>query len=241
MYPALRHFQKIYKDIFIFCLYRNRYTIKQLYLPYNNIHFYIIFDDSHLAPKELINHYKSKLPNCDLFTTGFYDPNFNGSGRFWKTFYDQINLPYKIRYDYEDINRDKEREVKLYNLIISKYGENYIFLHDHRNIKYKHFNERPNVHVNSDLPIFHPNFNYYNDLENDFKDLWNSEFLSDNLLDYCTLIESASEIHISDSAFSCLVPYLDLQKVNKKCIYTSYNLDIEDYHIKYKNWEIIRR
>jgi hypothetical protein len=144
-----------------------------------------------------------------------------------------------MRYDYEDINRNKERELALYNSIVRVYGEKYIFLHDHRNIKYKHCDERPNVYVDSDLPVFHPNFNYYDGLENNYKDLWNSEFLSDNLLDYCTLIENATEIHISDSAFSCLMPFLDLQNVKKKCIYTCYYL--ESYHVKYRNWEIVRR
>jgi hypothetical protein len=242
MYAAVRHFQKIYKDVFIFCLYRNRYTIKQLFQPYNNIHIHIILDENHnncLAPEQLINQYKFKLHNCDLFESGFYVADFDGRNGFWEQFYNQLNLPYKIRYDFEDINRNKERELTLYNSIVSVYGKNYIFLHDHRNIKYKHNNERGNVYVDSDFPVFHPNFNYYHQSENNYKDLWNSEFLSDNLLDYCTLIENATEIYISDSAFCCLMPFLDLQNVKKKCIHTDY--DLESYHEKFKSWEIIRR
>jgi hypothetical protein len=241
MYAAVRHFQKIYKDVFIFCLYRNRYTVTQLYHPYDNVRIITIDEtyNSCVAPPKLIEHFKSEIKNYDLFVTGYHDPNFVGD-RFWEKFYDQLHLPYRMRYDYKDIHRNKERELNLYNAIVSKYGEKYIFLHDHRNIKYKHYHERANVHVESDMPVFHPNINYYSDSENNCKyHLWSSEFLSDNLLDYCTLIENATEIHISDSAFSCLTPFLDLKNVKKKCIHTS--LDVIGYHDDYINWEIVKR
>ncbi len=70
-------------------------------------------------------------------------------------------------------------------------------------------------------------------------DLWRAEFMSDNLLDYCTLIENATEIHVSDSAFSCLMPFLDLKNVKRKCVYTC--LDLVSYHTEFKNWEILAR
>jgi hypothetical protein len=151
-----------------------------------------------------------------------------------------LNLPYRIRYQYEDINRNNERELSLYNSIVGMFGKNYIFLHDHRNIAYTHYDIRPNVRVKSDLPVFHPNINYYSELENETNphhDLWSSEFMSDNLLDYCTLIENSTEIHVSDSSFSCLMPFLDLKNVKRKCIYTT--LDVVSYHSEFKNWEIM--
>ena len=242
MYAAVRHVQKMYKDVYIFCLYRNRYMVAQLYQPYENVHL-LISDETYnnwLAPPQLIEQFKTKINNYDLLLSGCYDPKFDVNGAFWESFYNQLNLPYRMRYDYEDINRNKERELNLYNSIVSKYGEKYIFLHDHRNIKYKHFINRGNVHVDSELPVFHPNFNYYSDSENNCNyHLWSSEFSSDNLLDYCTLIENATEIHIRDSAFSCLMPFLDLKNVKKKCIHTS--LDMPNYHGEYKNWEIVKK
>jgi hypothetical protein len=243
MYAAVRHFQKIYKNVFIFCLHRNRHTVMQLYQPYDNVKI-LIMDENYncfLTPANLIEECKSKIKPHVVLATGFHAPNFDASTEFWIRFYDQINLPYSMRYDYEDINRNKERETNLHNSIVSKYGEKYIFLHDHRHINYRHYHERSNVHVDSELPVFHPNFNYYSDLANNcHHHLWSSEFLSDNLLDYCTLIENATEIHISDSAFSCLMPFLDLKNVKKKCIYTSH--DMISYHNEYtNNWEIVKR
>jgi hypothetical protein len=96
------------------------------------------------------------------------------------------------------------------------------------------------VHVKRDLPVFHPSVNYYSDLENKtniYHDMWSSEFMSDNLLDYCTLIENATEIHVSDSAFSCLMPFINLKNVKIKCIYT--NFSVADYHAEFKKWEIL--
>lgn len=242
MYAAVRHFQKIYKDVFIFCLHRNRHTVMQLYQPYDNVRIITIDEtyNNYVAPPQLINNLKSQITNYDLFMTGFHDPTFVGNDGFWEKFYDQLHLPYRMRYNYEDINRNKERELTLYNAIVSKYGEKYIFLHDHRNIAYNHYAERANVYVESDVPVFHPNINYYHGLENNCHGhLWSSEFMSDNLLDYCTLIENATEIHVSDSAFSCLTPFLDLKNVKKKCIHTS--LNVIGYHDEYRNWEIVKR
>ena len=243
MYAAVRHFQKIYKDVFIVCLHRNRLTVTQLYEPYKNVRVIIIDANynNYVAPPQLIEHFKSQIKDSDLFVTGYHDPNFNGENHFWETFYNQLHLPYSMRYDYEDIHRNKERELNLYNSVISKYGEKYIFVHDHRNIKYTHYSIRANVHIESDVPVFHPNINYYSGLDgHGHGHLWNSEFMSDNLLDYCTLIENSTEIHISDSAFSCLMPFLDLKNVKKKCIHTDL-LDIHNYHDEFKNWEIVKR
>ena len=242
MYAAVRHFQKIYKDVYIACLHRNRNTVGQLYQPYENVHV-IICDETYnhyLAPSQFIEQYKLQLPNSDVLVSGYYDPQFNGGNGFWERFYTQLNLPYRTRYEYEAINRNKERELNLYKLVVSKYGEKYIFLHDHRNIEYQHYSIRSNVQVESELPVFHPNFNYYDGLVNNCKyHAWSSELMSDNLLDYCTLIENATEIHVSDSAFSCLMPFLDLKNVKKKCIYTA-GLDVVSYHDEYKNWEIVK-
>ena len=244
MYAAVRHFQKLYTNVYIFCLHRNRHTVTQLYEPYANVHI-LISDETynhHLAPSNLITQCKSQIKNCVVLASGNYDPTFDGNNRFWEQFYTQLRVPYSIRYQNEDIHRNNERELRLYNSIVSMYGKNYIFLHDHRNIAYIHYDIRPNVHVKSDLPVFHPNVNYYSDVKNQTNshhDLWSSEFMSDNVLDYCTLIENATEIHVSDSAFSCLMPFLDLKNVKRKCVYTC--LDVVSYHAEFKNWEILAR
>ena len=135
MYAAVRHYQKIYKDVFIFCLHRNRHTVTQLYQPYKNVNVLILVNETYnefLAPTKLIKQIKSKINNYDLFVSGTYEPKFNeiAGAEFWEKFYNQLKLPYRLRYDYQDINRNKKIELNLYNLVVRKYGKKYIFLQE---------------------------------------------------------------------------------------------------------------
>jgi hypothetical protein len=245
MYAAVMHYQKIYDEVNIFCLHRYRHTFAQLYEPFTNVKVNIVNDVVYPHINLMINliqNYRpphSYLKPFDLFLCGNFHSLFNGSDRFWEGFYNHLQLPYKIRYDHMQINRNKEREMKLYNEVVSKFGEKYIFLHDHRNHDTnEHFHVRPNICVESELPVFHPNFNYHAEPQDKYHHLWTPDLISDNLLDYCTLIENATEIHIRDSAFSCLAPFLDLKNIKKRCVYTTY--DIAHYHNSYaNNWNII--
>ena len=49
MYGAVRHLQQIYENVLIFCLYRNRHTIKQLYEKFNNIHIHVIQNKNYIS------------------------------------------------------------------------------------------------------------------------------------------------------------------------------------------------
>ena len=242
MYALVRHYQEIYKKVNIFCLYRNRFFVKQLYEKFSNINIIYIDSDynSHMVPNEYLEKSINNISNYDIVKTGNHNPIFKKYPYFWRNFYTNIDIPYEIRYKYNDINRNKENEENLYKSLIKKYSKNYIFVHDHRNVSYKHYDIRKNVEIdrNNEIPIFHPNWNYYNNIPHQFKNLWSSDLLSDNLLDYCTIIENAQEIHISDSAFSCLCPYLKLDSVKIKNIYTKY--DLKDYHKSYNDWNIIK-
>jgi hypothetical protein len=246
MYAAVMHYQKIYDEVNIFCLHRYRHTFAQLYEPYANVKVNfvddVVFPHTNFITNLILQTYKppqSYLKPFDLFLCGNYHSLFEGSNGFWERFYDHLQLPYTMRYDYTQINRNKEREMKLYNDVVSRLGEKYIFLHDHRNHNdNSHFYIRPNIYVESELPVFHPNFNYHTNSEDKYHHLWTPDLISDNLLDYCTLIENATEIHIRDSAFSCLAPYLDLKNVKKKCVYSNY--DLVHYHNSYAHdWNII--
>jgi hypothetical protein len=252
MYAAVMNYQKIYENVYIYCLYRNILFITQLYEKYKNVHIIMLNDPNYnncLVPENDKNDLINKIQDYDLIECGYHNNesfsyfNNNKHFYFWKSFYMQIELPYEIRYDddYKDINRNLEKEQILYKNLIEKYGEKYIFVHDHRNVKYQHGGARKNVDldINKDIPIFHPNFNYYNDYpEHKYYHLWNEQlFLSDNLLDYGMIIENATEIHINDSSFSCFCPYLDLSQVKNKSIIT--NLDVIDYHNSFEDWTVI--
>jgi hypothetical protein len=237
MYAMILYLTTIYENVYIFCLHRNYETITQLYELHPKIHI-CKCDINHNVcnvPNNTLNYYCSTITDYDVIKTGRHNSKWVNNNIFWKGFYSVVNIDYNLRYVYTSINRKYEKENTLLNKIKNIYGEKYIFVHDHRNYDYKHNSIRPNVIINSELPIFHPNYNYYNDnTTNSFFGYWNSSFYLNNLFDYCAVIENAEEIHISDSSFSCLCPYLDLSKVKKKVIYT--NFDIIDYHESFKNW-----
>ena len=241
MYAAVLYFSGIYEKVFIFCLYRNSETIQQLYEKYNNI-IILVMDKNYnnsCIPENFLQKFLENDSNYDVIKCGFMDPNYNLYGEvFYKNFYKPAKLEYKIRYEYNDINRKIDEEDKFYQTLIKKYGEKYIFLHDHRSYNYKHYDTRKNVNVDSELPIFHPNYNYYNDYpDHKFYNLWDQSFCVNNLFKYCKIIEKSTEIHISDSSFCCLCPYLDLSLVQKKYVYTY--IKIIDYHSSFEKWNII--
>jgi len=238
VYAMILHYSTIYKNVYIFCLHRNINTITQMYSNYDNIKIQLIDDPNHhncMVPNNEIINLQNKLINYDIIKTGCMNSNWNSkNSNSWRYFYKQANLDYELRYKYMNINRNIEREKNFYDKIINKYGNDYIFTHDHRHISYNHYDKRKDVIINNELPIFHPNINYYNENEKYFH-LWEIDFIKDNLFDYCMIIENATEIHISDSSFSCLCPYLDLSKVKRKVIYTHF--DYIDYHNSFKDWK----
>lgn len=240
MYAMILYLTTIYENVYIFCLHRNYETITQLYELHPKIHI-CKCDSNHNycnVPIDTLKYYCSTITDYEIIKTGCHNSKWEHNDNFWKGFYSVVNIDYNLRYVYTSINRHYYKEDILFNKIKNIYGEKYIFVHDHRNYDYKHNSIRPNVIVNSETPIFHPNYNYYNDdTTNSFYNYWNNSLYLNNLLDYCSVIENAEEIHISDSSFSCLCPYLDLSKVKRKCIYTT--LNVIDYHESFKNWTIL--
>lgn len=249
-YPIVVHYStlNIFEKIHIFTLHRNRHTTFQLFEKYSNVVIHELDDTYNKHTVPLDNFLKIKNSNMYCFLLGGHDGyashcgnNYfksNATDVFYKNFYNYANLDYSIKYKYKQLNRNIERETHFYNIIKSRYGHKYIFTHDHRSYVYRHYDTRPNVYVNSqsEFPIFHPNINYYEyDSNHNYYNLW-PQIISNNLLDYCLIIENASEIYISDSCFSCLIPYLNLN-ASHKVIFT--NLNMVDYDSCYETWNIL--
>lgn len=260
MYACVKEYAEKYKNIYIFSLKRCEKFVKQLYANNSNIIITVLPEnyekDNKLyynVPIEDLNKYLPiKKNEYDLIKTGNsfredgkIDPKWfklSYLGEFWKKFYHQAGLDYSIRYKYMKINRDHEREMQLYNKVVERYGEKYVFIHDHGHIAYDHKGRKSYLNrniINNDIPLFHPNINFYKDKPgHKFNKLWSEDFISDNLLDYCTIIERSDRINIIDSVFICLAPYLDLSGVKEKKVKS--RLDLKDYDKRLSNWNIYR-
>ncbi len=241
---------ELYEKVHIFSLYRNRFMMEQMFEKEDKIVVHIIDNDfnSGQITDEIVDRYIEDRSIYDIIRLGFVNSdkkrlNFRKYRKyFWMIFYEDAGYRYWLRYNekYNKLNRNLEREKELYDEVVKKYGEKYIFIHDHRNKFYKHYALRDNIIINSKIPIFHPNINYYeNDLENKYYNMWDDIFYRENILDYGMIIENAQEIYLTDSSFSCMVPYLNLDKVKKKRIYSIFNY--KKYHKCFNNWDTIKR
>ena len=232
----VRYYETKYNNILVLCRENNYKSILQIYLDSSIIHPICIDTNNHIISKD--HHILNNLEEYDIIKIGMNNDNWESLKSnlligeiplsFFKTFYKQVNLDYNLRYEYEKINRDYNKEDIFYNKVISNYKK-YIFIHDDEKKCLDIFN-------NNNYPIFHPNKNYHNNTSK-YYNYWNS-IISDNILDYCKIIENAEELHVIFSSFFNLCVFLDLSKVKEKYIYTNIT-NIKDLHKNLKDWKII--
>lgn len=229
----INYYTTLYNKVYFLCKKKDYKSMLNCFLN-NNLVIPIYIDiDSNVLP--LDHKILKNNNNCDIIKMGIHNENWhslksdfiigNYPYLYFKTFYEQLNLDYEIRYNYEKIYRDTFREKKFYNKIMEKYNNQYIFLYGIKE------ND-----VLSDIPIFNPYKNYYNKYSK-FYDHWKGE-ISDNIFDYCKIIENSYEIHISFSDFLGLSIFLDLSNVKSKYLYTDIT-NIKDLHKNLNNWNIM--
>ncbi len=214
----VRYYSTKYLTTYILCKRDNLKSVVQIYSDNKSIIPIAINTDDYCIPR---NHYIYDLynndNNTDIIKIGVHNDNWytlksdllvgDFPYLFFKTFYQQLDLDYEIRYEYEKITRNYIEETEPYNKYCNKYGNEYIFS-----------NVSINSNFNSNLPIFDPqNHNY------------------DNIINYAYIIENADEIHLTFSSFFIISLFLDLSKVKKKCIYTNI-INIKDYHKNIGDW-----
>jgi hypothetical protein len=173
-------------------------SVSFMYRDLNNLSF-LIGDDNFV--QNYIN--ENNINKNELIIAGFYrHPN---SKEFDDSFYLQNNLPFDYRWDKFFVNRDIESEKKLFDLYQVK-ENNYVFLHDDLD---RNFEINKGKIINKDLPIISP-----------------KKGLSNNIFDYCYLMEKSCESHFIDSSFKLLFDSLQLRNSNLF------------YHINLKNNKI---
>jgi hypothetical protein len=179
----------------MFVKQHNLTSVEFMYRDLNNLKF-ICGDDSFV--NKFLN--EKKITKNELIVAGFYrHPN---SKEFDDSFYLQNGIPFENRWEKFYVSRDVNREYDLfkkYDLIENEY----VFIHDdvERNllIDEKHI-------VNKKLKIIRPIKN-----------------LTNNIFDYCYIMEKSKELHFMDSSFRLLFDSLGVEK------------DLLFYHINYKN------
>jgi hypothetical protein len=133
----------------------------------------------------------------NLIKIGF--ENLNLKDRYFdKAFYSQFNLPIETKWENFYINRDLDKEDKLFQSLNIEKGK-YIFLHEDIS---RNFKINRDLIQNKSLSIIEP-------------------YQTDNIFDWYSVIENAAEIHCICSSFKHLADSLDL-KNNKLYYHISY-------------------
>ena len=235
----IKYYENIYENVILLCNRKNYKNMQHIFKDSNTIN--IICSEEKIQDH---NHYiYSKYDDYDIIKLGDNNDNWNKcrsqllinnlSLSFFITYYTQLDIDYDIRYKFEKIYRNIEEEKLFYEKVMNNYNNKYIFIHNCEN-----FNDNFQINNTNNYPIFHPNVNYY-DYYSDLKynKYWNG-IISDNICDYCKIIENSTEIHVTFSSFFNLCMFLDLSKVKEKYIYTKIT-NIKDMHKNLNSWKII--
>lgn len=239
MNGAVREISTYYDVVTIVCKKRYEKSTRQMYSDDKSIQLFIIEDEQ--EENLLSNNHelvKTMFPDTDLYFVGVHKyknnliltpwKNNNNSNKFFfQNFYKDLNLDFNNRKKYEYINRNLKKEKELYNLVI-KYNKNYIFVHDDASnykIELKF--------IENNILVFNPNKNFYQN-SHPYYELWETINHNNlNLIDYSYLIENANELHLVDSAFYCLASCLNLENVEKKCVYSREQNNKIEFHKDY--------
>lgn len=173
----------------------NRRTVEFMYRDLKNLS-YMEGDDSFVH-----EYFKNQnISSEDVIIAGFY--NHPQSRHFDESFYLQNGIPFINRWEKFKVLRDIDKEMILFD----KYGvvENeYVFIHD--DISRSFIIDEDNI-VNKNLKIIRPTVGF-----------------TDNVFDYCYLMQNSFESHFIDSSFRLIFDSLKLRNTN---IF---------YHLKMKN------
>jgi len=162
-------------------------TMQCLYQDYPNIKLF-----SSLAPsqeKEYIEKNQlARITMCEIF---FADINGVRISPLWdEQVYTHFELPFSLRYVNFRLPKHIEGSEELYQQLSG--GEPYVLVHRYTGL-----------HPDG-MPIDIPGFRTAHGLP-DIKIIEIKEGITDNMLQYATLIERAQEIHCAPSSFFCLV------------------------------------
>jgi hypothetical protein len=163
-----------------------RKPVEFMYRDLNNV-FYIEGDDNFVN-----NYIKQNNLREHLILAGF-GPIHPQAKQFDDSFYLQNDVPFINRWEKFKVIRDLDREMEIFSKFNVKENE-YVFIHDDDS---RNFNISNEVVTSKDLKIIRPILG-----------------LTDNIFDYCYLMEHSFESHFIDSSFRLVFDSLKLRNSN---------------------------
>lgn len=169
-----------FTKIFLICKERYYPTIKHMYEDFTYIEVVPIQKEP-----EDIQPFAQKN-NLNILSVGFQhiDPM-----RVERSFYEQLDLPYDLRFTNFKLPKNLEGSKKFYERVKSNLGNDYVFVHNQSS------DSRYNLQINTSLQSFVCSMQDTNDL-----------------FDYVYTMINAKEIHVINSSLYCLM--ISLYKLN---------------------------
>lgn len=214
----VREYCRKHEKVAIFCLPHNLPSVSFMYRDLVNLT--IIKGDTDSA-KEFIEQNASQseeLRYDEIKIIGFQYLSKKNNVPLEMQFYKLAGIPLNKKWDSFFIKRDIEKERVLFDRVAPRGG--YAFVHE-------------------DIPR---GFTINKKLINkDCAVLVADQSHTDNIIDYCTIIERAKEIHVIDSCFMFLVDFLPYNNPDQKLFIHRYSRENHEWllPILKKDWHII--
>lgn len=214
----VREYCKKYDHVAIFCYPHNYATVSFMYQDILNLTI-VKSDDS--AARELINQNGSQLGTSkydEVKILGFQNLDRNSGAPLEWQFYQLAGVPFDKKWSSFFIERDLKKERDIFEKIAPK--TDYVFVHDDAKRGYgikRTLIDRNYLQLTPDRPI------------------------TENIIDYCTVIEKAKEVHVIDSSFMFLIDCLPYHNHDQKLYIHRYARDNNEWQLPIlkKDWHIL--
>ena len=206
---------KRFGQVGLFCFPNSEPSVSFMYRDLNNFSLHVIRSHKDAERFSLRNRFMWRDTHYDsILHVGSFDVE---SGiRYERQMYKMAELPLEAMWNSFYVKRDTGREHALSQKMHAK--ERYVFLHD--DARYP-INPKK---ISSTLPILRPDTS-----------------LTDNIFDYCDVLEQAEEIHVMDSSFMFLVDCLPYTNPHQRLFVHRYARENMEWNLPIlkKDWEII--
>jgi hypothetical protein len=182
-----REYSRSYTRVFITITQKYRRELSVMFKDISNITFLVIPNRRSWTTTRIIQLF-ARLFRIEVLGLGSYGNNFFPPNiRFDNNFYDQASLPFTLRWDSFKVNRSRDIENYLYQILECDKSD-YIFLHE--DISRNFIIDRNKLPKNINIIEPKMDMNKY------------------NLVDYSKVIENAKEIHVIESSFAAYIETL---------------------------------
>ncbi len=213
----VREYAKRYDRVGLFSLPHNHTSVAFMYRDLSNL---TVISANETKTTELIKNNSSSggLGYDEVKIIGFEYLDRTSNEQLEKQFYKIADVALTKKWDSFFVERDFEKELALFERVAPK--NNYVFLHEDAPRNYRIERQL----IDKKYKIFEPAPNF-----------------TENVFDYCTIIERADEIHVIDSSFMFLIDCLDYTNPKQKLFVHRYARENESWKLPIlkKNWVIL--